>query len=47
MFVPTDEELNMYLKLKSFNGYNPAEIFTNHDVYEYEPNLLSNTHPYP
>ncbi|MCD9643715.1 hypothetical protein HAX54_031373 [Datura stramonium] len=40
-FLPTDEELNMYLKLKSCDGNIPPEIFTDLDIYEYEPQQLS------
>uniref|UniRef100_M1DD44 NAC domain protein n=1 Tax=Solanum tuberosum TaxID=4113 RepID=M1DD44_SOLTU len=40
-FVPTDEELNMYLKLKGSNGYILPGIFTDLDIYQYEPHELS------
>ncbi|KAK6774623.1 hypothetical protein RDI58_029862 [Solanum bulbocastanum] len=40
-FVPTDEELDMYLKLKGSNGYIPPGIFTDLDIYQHEPHELS------
>ncbi|XP_069148407.1 NAC domain-containing protein 83-like [Solanum lycopersicum] len=40
-FIPTEKELDMYLKLKASNGYIPPGIFTNLDIYEYEPHHLS------
>ncbi|KAK4344441.1 hypothetical protein RND71_037535 [Anisodus tanguticus] len=40
-FVPTDKELNMYLKLKSCNGKIPPGIFSDLDIYDYEPQQLN------
>ncbi|KAK4719586.1 hypothetical protein R3W88_017924 [Solanum pinnatisectum] len=40
-FVPTDEELNIYLKLKASNGYILLGIFTDLDIYQYVPHELS------
>ncbi|XP_060211009.1 uncharacterized protein LOC132638033 [Lycium barbarum] len=39
-FVPKDEELFMYLRLKSCNGNIPPGIFTDLDIYYYTPQEL-------
>ncbi|KAM3383521.1 NAC domain-containing protein 2-like [Capsicum galapagoense] len=39
-FIPTDEELNTYLKLKSCGGKIPHGIFTDLDIYKHEPHEL-------
>lgn len=43
-FVPTDEELIMYLRLKRSTNNIPWGIFNDLDVYQYEPHNLYGTY---